>query len=315
MSMMEKSLSQAQIDAMFGTSDEAAGSQSVSAYDFSSQRSLNADQNQEISDLCERFARGLASGMAAWLKTDVAVSLVAVERAPFVELMEGTSEKTTYFSAVQFEAVSALSLLQIDIPLGYCVLDLLLGGSGRPAHNHELTHVDEQLFQAVMTFATDELSNAWRGIGLVAQCMDRLMHTQITRLMPSDEQALCLMFEMKVGAAQGNLVLTLPAAVSSFLLRQLAGAWKGRREHPAAVRERLLHLSRKISYYVTLQLPSSPLSYGEISDLKVGDVLLLKMREDVQPHLRLAGRSLCEAAPMCRGEFRAAGIGKAVLEA
>ena len=309
---MAKSLSQAQIDAMFGGSEGGSGTEAVDEFDFSSQRSLNAEQNQEISDLCERFARGLSSGMAAWLKADVNVSLVAVERASFAELMESATEKTTYFSALQFDSVSALSLLQLDIPLGYCVLDLLLGGSGKPTHNHELTHVDEQLFQAVMSFAADELSNAWRGVGLVARCLDRLIHTQITRLMPSDEQALCLMFEMRVGEAQGNLVLTLPAAVSSFLLRQLAGAWKGRREHPAALRERLLQLSRKINYWVTLQLPASTLTYADIEDMKVGEVLLLKTRDSVLPHLRLAGRSLCEAAPMAKGIFRAAEIGAAV---
>lgn len=311
---MAKTLSQAEIDAMFGAADGGSSAESVDEFDFSAQRSLNAEQNQEISDLCERFARGLSLGMAAWLKADVNVTLVAVERASYAELMEGTSEKTAYFSALQFDAVSALSLLQLDIPLGYCVLDLLLGGSGKPSPEHELTHVDEQLFQAVMAFAADELSNAWRGIGLVARCLDRLMHTQITRLMPSDEQALCLMFDMKVGDAQGNLVLTLPAAVSSFLLRQLAGAWKGRREHPVALRERLLYLSKKINYYVTLQLPSSTLTFGDIENLKVGEVLMLKIREGVKPHLRLAGRSLCEAAPMRKGNFRAAEIGMVLVQ-
>ena len=78
------------------------------------------------------------------------------------------------------------------------------------------------------------------------------------------------------------------------------------------MRERLLQLSKKINYFVTLQLPSSTLKFADIENLKVGQVLELNIREGVHPHLRLAGRSLCEAVPMRKGNFRAAQIGNTV---
>jgi flagellar motor switch protein FliM len=213
---------------------------------------------------------------------------------------------------MQFDAVSAASLMQLDMQLGYCILDLLLGGTGKPSTNSELTQVDEQLFQAIMGFVCDELTTTWRSLGLVARCRDRLIHTQIVRLMPSDEQALCLMFEMKVGMTQGNLVITLPAAVSSFLLRQLGGTWKGHREHPPVVRDRLLQLSRKIKYFVTLQLPAAPLSFAKLENLARGDILMLNIDAGTRPHLLLAGRSLYEASPVRQGGSRAALIETAV---
>jgi flagellar motor switch protein FliM len=297
---MEKSLNQSQIDSMFGGSAAASLTDQVKDFDFGSKRSLSAEQNQEIADLCERFARSLASSLGVWLKADVTVGLVAVERATYAELMEGSSEPASFCSSVQFDAVSAASLLRMDVELGYCVLDLLLGGSGKSSTNADLTQVDEQLFQATMNFICDELSATWRSIGLVAQCRERLIHTQITRLMPSDEQALCLMFEMRVGATQGNLTLTLPAAVSSFLLRQLGGTWKGHREHPQVVRDRLLHLSK--------QLRAAPISFARLEDLACGQVLMLNIGEGTRPHLRLSGRSLFEAAPVSIGIFRGAQI-------
>ena len=303
---MEKNLSQAQIDSVFGGGSEAAGSEAVKDFDFGAQRSLSTEQNQEIGEICERFARSLSSSLGGWLKADVAVTLVTVERASYSELMEGANERTTYFSSMQFDAVSAASLMQLDMQLGYCVLDLLLGGTGKPSSNSELTLVDEQLFQAIMGFVCDELTTTWRSLGLLAHCRDRLIHTQIMRLMPSDEQALCLMFEMRVGMTQGNLVITLPAAVSSFLLRQLGGTWKGHREHPPVVRDRLLQLSRKIKYFVTLQLPAAPLSFTRLENLKKGDTLMLNIGEGVRPHLLLAGRSLYEASPVRKGGQRAA---------
>jgi flagellar motor switch protein FliM len=306
---MDKRLSQSQIDSMFSGGAEAGNAEPVKDFDFGSQRSLSAEQKQEIADLCERFARSLSSSLGVWLKADVAVGLVAVERATYTDLMDGASAATTYSSSVQFDAVSAASLLQLDLQLGYCVLDLLLGGTGKPSTNADLTEVDEQLFQAIMHFVCDELSTAWRSIGLVAQCRDRLIHTQLTRLMAADEQALCLMFEMKVGIAQGNLVLTLPAAVSSFLLRQLGGTWKGHRDHPPVVRERLLQLTKRIRYFVTLQLPAAPLSYSKMADLACGQTLMLNIGEGTLPHLRLAGRSLFEATPVSKGVFRGALIG------
>jgi flagellar motor switch protein FliM len=309
---MEKSLSQAQIDSVFGGGGEAASAETVTDFDFGAHRSLSAEQNQEIGEICERFARSLSSSLGGWLKADVAVALVTIERASYAELMEGATERTTYFSSMQFDAVSAASLMQLDMQLGYCILDLLLGGTGKPSTNSELTQVDEQLFQAIMGFVCDELTTTWRSLGLVARCRDRLIHTQIVRLMPSDEQALCLMFEMKVGMTQGNLVITLPAAVSSFLLRQLGGTWKGHREHPPVVRDRLLQLSRKIKYFVTLQLPAAPLSFAKLENLARGDILMLNIDAGTRPHLLLAGRSLYEASPVRQGGSRAALIETAV---
>ena len=304
---MAKTLTQAEIDAMFGGSAAPADTaDDVQDYSFATQRSLSAEQTQEIGDLSERFARSFASSLSAWLKADVAVVLGSVERAAYGDFLESMSEGGGYFASMQFEAVSAMSLLQLDMQLGYCILDLLLGGAGKPSLNTDLTVVDEQLFQAVMTFICDELTNTWRGIGLIAQHRDRIMNSQINRLIPSDEQVLCLTFEMRVGSTQGNLILTLPAAVSSFLLRQLAGTWKGRREHPPAVRDRLVHLSKKIPCQLTLQLPPSRVRFEDISRLACGQVIELGVREGIAPQVLLSGRPLFEATAIAHGESRGA---------
>ena len=294
---------------MFGgaaAASESAPALDVQEHSFATQRSLSSEQTQEIGDLSERFARSFAASLSAWLKADVSVRLGAVERAPYGDFLEAMSEGGAYFSSISFEAVSAVSLLQLDMQLGYCILDLLLGGSGKPSLNTELSHVDEQLFQAVMIFICDELTTTWRGIGLAAKHLDRILYSQINRLMPSDEQVLCLTFEMRVGATQGNLMLTLPAAVSSFLLRQLAGTWKGRREHAPIVRERLIHLSRKIACQLTLQLPSSRLAYGQVAKMAVGQVIELNVRQGTPPRLLLSGRPLFEANAASHSSSRAA---------
>lgn len=307
---MAKDLTQAEIDAMFGGAPAEATAanpqQDVQDYSFAAQRSLSSEQTQEIGDLSERFARSFSSSLSGWLKADVSVRLGAVERSPYGEFLELTPEGTAYYASVAFEAVSALSLLQLDMQLGYCVLDLLLGGSGKPSLNTDLTHVDEQLFQAVMGFICDELSTSWRSFGLAAKCRDRILYSQVNRVMPSDEQVLCLTFEMRVDATQGNLMLTLPAAISSFLLRQLGGTWKGRREHPAAVRERVMQLSTKIPCQLALQLPSSRIAYEQIANLANGQVIELNIRETIAPQLLLSGRGLFEANAVSSGSCRAA---------
>jgi len=316
---MAKDLTQAEIDAMFGggaaDASAAVAHDDVQDYSFDTHRTLSSEQTQEIGDLSERFARSFASSLSAWLKADVTVRLGAVERAPFGDFLELTTEGTAYFASFQFDAVSAMSLAQLDLQLGYCILDLLLGGPGKPSLNTDLTVVDEQLFHAVMSFVCDELSTSWRGFGLTAQCRDRILFSQINRLMPLDEHVLCLTFEMRVGAAQGNLVLTLPAAVSSFLLRQLGGAWKGRREHPAVVRDRLVQLSRKMVCQLSLQLPPSRVAYSELAKLTCGQVIELNVRESLSPLLLLAGRNFFEAAAASHGSSRAAVLKERLSEA
>ncbi len=105
------------------------------------------------------------------------------------------------------------------------MIDLLLGGEGKPGAVRELTDIEESILTSVVDVICRELSSAWQPVGLSFNFEKRQMQTQIARIMPVTEKTLCLSFEIRMPDASGLLELRFSSG--------------GIKYHPAAVDRRL----------------------------------------------------------------------------
>src|SRR3954454_1060197 len=169
---MEKTLRQDEIDALF----EAARASSpevrneeikarVVPYNFSSAGQISTDQLGAISMLNDLFARNLTHNLAAWLRTRFQVSLVSAEQIPFNEFLLRIPE-ISYVASVRLEPLGALAVLQLDLALAPPIVDLLLGGEGKPGIVREITDIEESILGSVVEVVCRELSAAWQSVGL-----------------------------------------------------------------------------------------------------------------------------------------------------
>jgi flagellar motor switch protein FliM len=318
---MEKTLKQAEIDALFEAARDSAPDEArseikarVVPYNFSSAGQISNEQLRAISMLNDLFARNLTHNLAAWLRTRFQVNLVSAEQIQFNEFLLRIPE-ISYVASVRLEPLGALSVLQLDLAIAPPIIDLLLGGDGRDGPLRELTDIEESILGSVVEIICRELTMAWQPVGLSFSFERRQMQTQVARIMAVTEKTLCLSFEIRMPHCSGLLNLAFPAVVANTILRRLTTDWGRSRRHAPDTRARIASAVRRINFGCSLQLPAVSVRAFEIENLVPGSVLRLNLAANVSPLLRVGGESLARAVAVRQGQHRAARIEMPVTDA
>jgi flagellar motor switch protein FliM len=318
---MEKALKQDEIDALFagaksrtaaGEADGRIPARSVAKaqpFNFSRAGQINNDQMRAISILNDMFARNLAHSLGVWLRGRFQVNLVSAEQMPFSEFVVRIPD-LSYISSVQLEPLGALSVLQLDLSLAPPIIDLLLGGHGKPGTVRELTDIEESILTSVVDVICRELSTAWQPVGLSFRFDRRQMQSQLGRVMPVTEKTLCLSFEIRLPDASGVLNIAVPAVVSNTILRRLVGERGRNREHPEEIRSNLRERASRIQVGAALQLPPVRIPARDLEKLEPGKLVRLGLASNVPAELRVMGMPLFAARPVGFGEHRGAHLGE-----
>jgi flagellar motor switch protein FliM len=317
---MEKTLKQAEIDALFEAARSSMPDSSlpeararVAPYNFSSAGQISNEQLRAISMLNDLFARNLTHNLAAWLRSRFQVNLVSAEQIQFNEFLLRIPE-ISYVASVRLEPLGALSVLQLDLALAPPVIDLLLGGEGRDGPLRELTDIEEAILGSVVEIICRELTAAWQPVGLSFNFERRQMQTQVARIMSVTEKTLCLSFEIRMPHSSGLLNLAFPAVVANTILRRLTSDWGRSRRHAGETRARMELSARRIRFGGSLQLPAMRVAAREIENLEPGKILRLDLAANTLPIWQVGGQTLAEAQPIRHGEHRGARIERRIGE-
>ena len=309
---MEKELGQEEIDALFraarARSEADSDGQRVQPWSFARSGQISNDQLRAISMLNDIFARNLTHHLSAWLRSRVQVSLVSAEQIPFSEFLERIPE-LAYVCSVHLEPLRAVSVLQMDLTTAPSMIDLLLGGDGKPSEPRELTDIEESILSGVVEAVCRELTTAWQPVGLAFAFEKRQMQTQTPRLIPVTEKSLCLSFELRLADVSGLLNLAFPAVVSNAILRRLAGEKSRQQHHTAENRRRIQELVGRCSTAATLELPRTLVPSSRLSGLRPGSVLDLGLPARTAAEFRADGVLLFSSTAVGRGDGRAAQLG------
>src|SRR5580692_5030757 len=152
---MEKELGQEEIDALFraararSDSSPAPAGGRVLPWSFSRSGQISNEQLRAISVLNDIFARNLTHHLGAWFRSRVQVSLVSAEQIPFSEFLQRIPE-LAYVCSVRLDPLRAVSVLQMDLTTAPLMIDLLLGGDGKPSAPRELTDIEESILSGVV---------------------------------------------------------------------------------------------------------------------------------------------------------------------
>lgn len=306
---MEKELGQEEIDALFQAARRRTELSPVHArvlpWSFSRSGQISNEQLRSITMLNDIFARNLTHHLSAWLRSRVQVSLVSAEQIPFSEFLQRIPE-LAYVCSVQLAPLQAVSVLEMELTTAPSIIDLLLGGDGKPSEPRELTDIEESILSGVVEAVCRELTTAWQPVGMSFAFEKRQMQTQAPRLIPVSEKTLCLSFELRLCETSGLLNLAFPAVVSNSILRRLAGERTHQRQHAAETRNRLRDLILRSRIGTALELPRTRVGAAALRGLRRGSILELPLAVGAPAELRACGLSVFAAAPVARSDHRAA---------
>jgi flagellar motor switch protein FliM len=309
---LEKILNQEEIDRLFHKSKQSAPPpaitrrRTVKECDFRQGAQLGKDQVRQLTSLHENFAPSVSNSLGAYLRIGFQMSLVAIEQMTYSEFL-GRLPEQTYFSTALLVPIEETAALQMDLPLIFPMIDLLLGGAGTSLPEpRDLTEIEEQIAATVISMLWRELQATWQASWpLQFQSGARLKQSQIMSLVFATERVLNVSFEIQLKEVRGVLNLVFPAIVSNVLLRKLSqqGTFHRRRhsvDTAARIRERLLDSS----VTVNLDLTHIPLHIRDIVDMQAGTILSLRRSIDEPMLIALNGTAVYKGIPVSCGPTR-----------
>src|SRR5208337_3467370 len=315
---MEKILNQDEIDALFHAARDrardrgypAGGDKHVTACNFRHAGMITRDQLRAVNMLHDTFVRNLTRSLAAYLRVAFEVNLVSTEQMTYSEFLQHVPE-VNYVVSTHLRPFEAMAAVELDLQLGFLMIDLLLGGPGKPAGEvREVTEVEEEILKGVAQVICRELQATWQTVMEAEFEFDeRLRQAQILHLMPPNEKVLALSYEIRMSELSGTLVTAFPAVAANALIRKLAQQGSYRRHRAGSAGASTLRGKlQKCSFPVELVLPGGTVSSRQLLALETGSILVLRLRVDKPAVLYVEKQALFAAQPVRSGTRRAAQI-------
>jgi flagellar motor switch protein FliM len=317
---MRKILNQDEIDALFSAAQQtrkpgrAAAKKSVQPCDLRRSRTLTGDQVRVVTTLHESLARRLGNSLGAYLRVGFEMNLVSAEQLTYSEFLSRVPE-LTYLASIRILPLDARAALQADLSLVFPIVDLVLGGSGADLIDpRDLTEIEEQIFETVVSLIARDLQITWAPVlELDIQFDQRQQYAQVQGLMLPNEKILSLSFEIRLPDARGTLNMAFPAVVANALLRKMSVQWSFFERIPSReIRRRVRECILDSHFEAQLSLPPSRLTVRELLSIEPGRVLLLPKRAHESIHLSIAGKPMFFASAVRHGTQKGARIDRRI---
>ncbi len=270
--MPQRTLNQSQIDALI-----AAAGRKVEPYDYHVGKAFDSGTVAEISALHKSFATDLSRRLSSLLQVPVMVEAQGIDQARFESYMNALPSPTM-LGVIQLDPGGYLAVTDIANHLGFAMLDLLLGGTGRPAGFRAFTDLEGILLGEIIDHVGWAIRSAFEThITFDPAVADVQARPAIGHVSVSSDSVLVQSFRIKLDAAhpsQGILSVCYPRHLLEAVLESRAARDPAEGDHPedaaameASVSEAPVKLSARIN--------GAKLTLGELSLLQPGDVVVL----------------------------------------
>ena len=311
---MEKLLDQEQINAMFraqrGQANQraqAAGPQSViSDCDLRHPTHLTKEQVRSVTSLHESVGRNLTHSMGAYLRVGFEAAVVSVEQLTYAEFL-GRLPDITYLCSLNVAPLAATAMLQLDLQLGFPIIDLLLGGTGAAvAEVREATEIEEELLAGIVKIIARELAVAWATAGFDITFDERQLPAAAQRMMRPAEKTLVVSFELRIPQVRGMLNVAFPAVVANALLRKMLREAGPKSKAQAAPDAMMRSLLLDCEFPLGLEIAHARVRLRDLVEMAPGSILTLD--HAVREHIVLSAHNveLFEARPVRTERHRGA---------
>lgn len=279
--MADRVLSQDEIDNVFRRFQDRKAENDLSKkaqpYDFRRPDRIAKDQLRSIHLLHENFARSLASSLSAYLRAYVMVNLVSVEQLSFLEFSQCLPSPTCII-ALGMRPFDGNAVLEINPSLVFPILEMLLGGTGKPTANkmtREITEIEQSILEAVYRIILHDLKDSWRQVTNIAFSIDsHETEPSLLQFLAPNEAVVAISLEIRIGDSAGMMNIGIPSIVIKMLRQKFDQGWSNRRSAASEEEQaRVMRLIRPAKILVDARLQGPTLRLEDLLKLNEGDVL------------------------------------------
>lgn len=295
---MSEILSQSQIDSLLSSltsglkemeqPDQTSGKK-IKDYDFRSPKLFTREQLKLLYSIYENYARILSSHITGILQTYTLVEIIEVEEQQYYEFNNALPDSVlmgVIDFAVKEDHEEDLLLVDFSKDIGFCCIDRLLGGSGKPLEaDREYTEIELGILEHLMKGMVNLMKNVWIDyLEVTPRLMKLETNARILQGISADENVVIVVMNIMVNETQGKLNVCIPAVTldTMFKMKNALSKRKERRGDQLTDAQRRADIMREISeseLEITGILGSIDVQARDLIDLEVGDIIKLNKSE------------------------------------
>lgn len=297
---MSEILSQSQIDSLLSSltsglkeaeQPEQGAGKKIKDYDFRSPKLFTREQLKLLYSIYENYARILSSHITGILQTYTLVEIIEVEEQQYYEFNNALPDSVLMgvidFAVKEDHNEEDLVLVDFSKDIGFCCIDRLLGGSGKPLEaDREYTEIELGILEHLMRGMANLMKNVWMDyLEVQPRLMKLETNARILQGISADENVVIVVMNIMVNETQGKLNICIPAVTldAMFKMKNALSKRKERRGDQLTDAQRRADIMREISeseLEITGILGTIDVMARDLIDLEVGDIIKLNKPEN-----------------------------------
>ncbi len=297
---MSEILSQSQIDSLLSSLTSGAkeieqpeqnAGKKIKEYDFRSPKLFTREQLKLLYSIYENYARILSSHITGILQTYTLVEIIEVEEQQYYEFNNALPDSVLMgvldFALREDHNEEDLVLLDFSKDIGFCSIDRLLGGSGKPLEaDREYTEIEVGILEHFMKGMVNLMKNVWNDYLEISPRLVKLeTNARILQGIGADENVVIVVMNVLVNETQGKMNICIPAVTldAMFKMRNAQSKKNVRRGDMLSDAQRRADIMREISQSdleITGILGTIDVLSRDLIDLEVGDIIKLNKPEN-----------------------------------
>lgn len=291
-------LSQDEIDALLhGVSsgdvetdeDDSLEDGTAISYDFNSQDRIVRGRLPTLEMINERFARYLRISFFNMLRRTAEISSAGVQMLKFAEYVHSLFVPAS-LNLVKVEPLRGTALIVFDPNLVFTIVDNFFGGDGRfhaKIEGREFTPTEQRLIRIILDESFNNMKEAWNPVMKIAlEYLSMEVNPHFANIVSPSEVVVVSTFHIELEGGGGDMHITMPYSMIEPI-RELLDA--GVQSDRVDTDERWMFSLREEIMTAELELRSTlletPLSVGDIKNLKEGDIIPIDMPRTVMARI------------------------------
>ena len=290
--MAEQFLSQDEIDALLDATapgDESAAlenSTGARPYDLARQERIVRGRMPALELIHERFSRNLRIGLFNFMRRNPEISVEPVVVGKYASFI-GSLAVPSNINVMQLKPLHGSALLILEPQLVASIVDIMFGGSGRPANQiegREFSATEQRLILRLVELICSEYRKAWEAVYPLELVYGRSeMQPQFANIATPTEIVVSARFQIHLGEHGGAVHLCIPYTALEPIRETLFSSVNANLQ--GNERGWLGTLSKEIkpaSVDLVAQLSTAEITIGELLNLSRGDIIEIDAGPDAQ---------------------------------
>jgi flagellar motor switch protein FliM len=268
---------------------ESRKASDIRSHDFRQSGFLAPSELRRIRQRHEQFIRSLAARLAIFLRLEFSLQLAKIVITGYQKFTESLPSPT-HITLFKTEPLKGVGLLVIPPKLGLAIVDRMLGGPGSaPEQARDLTEIEIALIDQVAGLVIGEWCNHWPEMrGLNASLLGHENNSHFLQTSTPETAMMILTLTGGVAEQAESLQMVFPYATVEPLMRMLSPALPDSEGAPARMAKPKWNPEfNEVKVPVVAEWQGLKLSAGDITRLKVGDLLALDPACAAQVHILL----------------------------